>query len=444
MTSNDRDALLRLAIAPPADVVAPADLADAIYRDVLATPQRRALPGLGRLPWTPMAGPLVATLALLALLAVGLVIVALSQPHAPPILSNYHGGPDRAGVMAGPGPSGLVTIRWDVPRPGPLPFNTMPLPIGGRVLVADGSGVIAALDEATGAVEWERDLGAAILGAPAIASDLVFVGTEDGNVVAVDVATSAEAWRRALDDGAVMASLLVADGSLYAATDGGSLVALSPATGEELWRIDVGGAITRGGAYSNGFLYVGATDRGLAAIEIGTRSIRWRADLGRGEIGTPSVGEGRVYAGRGLSGTGTLHDLVAMDVRDGTIAWTFASPVGEQVHMGALAHGRVYATSEDGSATALDPATGAVVWSTPVGDRLTTPATVVGDVLFVASEPHSVTALDAATGRVLWSIDVTGKPTMPAIVDGLAFVGTDLGRVVALGGSGNGGPSTVP
>ncbi len=160
MTTNDRDDLIRLALTPPADVHAPADLGDTIYTEILATPQRRWPVGLGRFSWLPAPSPLLVTLGLLALLAVVLVIVALARPSTPAILTMYHGGPDRTGVMPGPGPGGNPEIAWDVARPGALPFNSMPLPAEGSLFVGDGSGVLASLDQATGAVLWELNVAA--------------------------------------------------------------------------------------------------------------------------------------------------------------------------------------------------------------------------------------------------------------------------------------------
>ena len=168
MNTSDRDLMIRLALTPSADVQAPADLGDSIYREIVRTPQRRGLVRLGRLGWLPTPSPLLATLALLALLIVGLLIAVLSRPAAPPALAMYHGGPDRTGVMPGPGPRDPVEIEWETSRNGALPFNSMPVPADGRLFVGDDSGVLAALDQDSGSVLWEEDVGSPIRGSPAI------------------------------------------------------------------------------------------------------------------------------------------------------------------------------------------------------------------------------------------------------------------------------------
>ena len=434
MTTNDRDAMIRLAIAPPIDVVAPADLGDAIYSEVLATPQRRGIVRLVRLGWVPAPSPLLLTIGLLALLAVGLVVAGLLRPPEPPLLSMYHGGPDRTGVMPGPGPTGDVAIAWTIPRTGAITFTSMPLPAGERVFVADLGGTLAALDPGTGTPIWEEDVGGAIYGAPALVDGLVVVGTEAGDVVAFTEA-GAEAWRQPLDAGAVLASPLVADGVIYAGTEHDRLFALAPTDGHVLWSIETGGAVTRGPAFADGTVYVGTAEGGFLAVDVATRTVRWPVELGAGEVGTPAVAGGRVYVARGIEGTEPTHDLVALDTRDGREVWSFPSPGGEQVHLGAIAHGRVYATSEDGSLYALDPETGSLLGTFRIGGRLTTLATVVGDVIYVGSSPDFVFAIDATTGSEIWHVGVEGDPTMAAVLGGRAYIGTSLGQVVAIAGS---------
>ena len=47
MNTSDRDLMIRFALTPPAEVHAPADLGDSIYREIVRTPQRRGLVRLG-------------------------------------------------------------------------------------------------------------------------------------------------------------------------------------------------------------------------------------------------------------------------------------------------------------------------------------------------------------------------------------------------------------
>ena len=44
MNTSDRDVMIRLALTPSADVQAPADLGDSIYREILRTPSPQDQP----------------------------------------------------------------------------------------------------------------------------------------------------------------------------------------------------------------------------------------------------------------------------------------------------------------------------------------------------------------------------------------------------------------
>ena len=91
--------------------------------------------------------------------------------------------------------------------------------------------------------------------------------------------------------------------------------------------------------------------------------------------------------------------------------------------------------------SALDPATGAILWQTPdpsAGPRATGPATVANGVVYVgtlaAPAPNNMFALDAANGAILWGFPSGGSVNSgPAVADGVLFWGTGYAGV----GSGN-------
>jgi len=347
----------------------------------------------------------------------------------------YHGGPDRTGVMPGPGPTGQPTIGWDVARGGAIPFSIMPIVASGHVIVADASGTLAALDEGTGRELWTAGLGTTTRSSPVLIDGLVIAATDAGTLIACNSRNGARAWQSTIGRDAITASLLVADGALYVGGGDQRLFRLDPRTGKQVWSADVGGPVTRGPAYAGGVIYVGSTGGRFSAINAATHRELWRAQLGPGEVGTPAVGDGRVYVGRGLQASAPPHDLVALDIRDGSFLWSFASPAGRQVHMGGLANGLAYAVSDDGNVYALDAATGSQRWNAHTDGSIGTLAGLVDDVVYVTSTDQTIRAFNARTGDQLWSIKVQGTPTMPAVIDGRVFVGTSLGRVVAIGGS---------
>lgn len=89
------------------------------------------------------------------------------------------------------------------------------------------SGFVVALDLATGAERWRRDLGAALLSSPAISGDTLYVGANDGRLYALDTSTGAVVWSFQVSASWVASSPAVSgntvvvgawDGNVYAFT----------------------------------------------------------------------------------------------------------------------------------------------------------------------------------------------------------------------------------
>lgn len=152
-----------------------------------------------------------------------------------------------------------------------------------------------------------------------------------------------------------------------------------------------------------------------------------------GDTGAPIAPGDWPQARRGAT---NLADGDALEVATGTAptpAWRYVAgaPI---VAPPAVLGNRVYVTDEDGNVTALDRATGEVVWT--YDSRLiagVTPAVSDG-LVFVVFRPGLVSALDADTGDVVWSRRLrTASLPSPTVVDGRLFVAeSDKSRLLAL------------
>ncbi|MDQ3938621.1 MAG: PQQ-binding-like beta-propeller repeat protein, partial [Chloroflexota bacterium] len=336
--SLDRDRIISLALSPEPTLSAPADLAERISQAVRETPQRRPLlptQVFRPLVPAPVLRMLLLTLLMLALLGFSLVI--LSRPPGPEAgVLMYHGGPERTGVLPGPGPAGEPFIAWQAVVAGPVPFSLMPIVADGRVIVGDQDGGVHALDETSGALLWTESLG--VRASPLIIGDLVLAGLDSGGVVAVRAADGREVWRFGTE-APVSASLVAVDETVYVASEDGIVHALDAASGEARWMHDVGETVNRGAAVSSGILYVVSYGGRFSAIDGATGEGLWRVELGPGEVSTPIVSGGRAYVGRSLDSD---PSLVALDVADGGQLWEFRSALRLQVRPGALASDQLY------------------------------------------------------------------------------------------------------
>lgn len=436
MNAHDRDMLIRAALTPRDDVHVPQDLSEDIYRTLQTTAQRRS-GALWPIRWlVPAASRGLWLVFIVSLLLAGLALALATRPPVPsllPLVTTFHGGPERTGVMPGPGPVPPVAIGWQVRLGGPVTFSLMPLTDGRVVWVGDGSGALTALNAETGANLWSAPNGSPITGSPVIVNGLLVAGADDGTVVALDVATGEERWQFSAR-AAVRASLVATGESIYAGADDGTVFALDPATGALQWEISVGGPVTRGPAIIDGVMYVGATGGRFSAIDLKTHDRLWMREFGPGGLGTPAVANGAVYTTTGLQDYGVPHELVALDVRDGSVLWKFSAPIDLPLFVGAVDEDFVYAVSEDFNVYALDIQTGEQRWLFGTQGSIGTVATLVDDAIYVSSADGAVYALDRMTGQERWRVVVEGTPTIPVVVGGRVIVGTDLGEVIAITG----------
>jgi eukaryotic-like serine/threonine-protein kinase len=436
---ESNDAIFQAALTPAAGYRVPAGLADEIHDALLATPQAKARPGwsIGGRRLAPVARTAWVLLVIAALLALVVAAVVLSsRPRpVPPGIPMYRGGPDRTGVMPGPGPAGAPVLLWQVTMKGTV--AVMPVVSGGTVYVADTSGMVVAMDEASHANRWTRQLGSPVNASPALAGDLLILGTDDGHVTALHAATGDVAWSKQEGPSVRAAPAIVGD-VVYVGSNDGNVYALDVATGDQRWATPLGGPVTRGVAVADGVVYAGATGGIFDALDAATGSMLWaRTDLGPGEVATPMVADGLVFVASGLLQIGPSDQITALDVQHGRTRWAFPAPDQQPLYGGAVANGAVYVSSNDGDVYRLDEQTGKVApgWPFHTGGGVGYLSGLVDGVLYIPSGDRSIYAVDVSAGKARWRFKVQGAPNVPAIIDGKLFVGTDLGKLVAIGGS---------
>jgi outer membrane protein assembly factor BamB len=439
------DEAIRAALSLPSDLRAPTDLAEEIQRAVAATPQRRS----SWLGWRPSGRQRVVlrmavAVALLALAAAAVLLLVGGRhesPAPPPTTTTYHGGPRRDGVMPGPGPSGVPRLAWATDAKGPFgPWS--PVVSAGAVYAGDQNGYVTALDEVTGTVRWQHDLGAADNGGLTLVNGLIVAGDDAGVVHALDAATGDERWRYAAL-GAVHSAAVAWNGLVIEASLGGDLVALDGGTGKLVWSVPTAGPVSRSIAEAGGTIFTGsggatASAPGtLAAWDAATGRSLWAAPLDPGNTTTVTTSDGRVFVGESLDlPAARVHHLEAFDARTGARLWAapFAAPTGTDLLIGAVAGGAVYAMATDGMMYALDAASGRLAWQVPIAPSQSPNGAVVDRVLYIATEDRQIHAFDIARHVEAWRVTIRGVPGAPAVVDGRMFVTTGAGQLVCLVG----------
>jgi outer membrane protein assembly factor BamB len=270
-----------------------------------------------------------------------------------------------------------------------------------------------------GGVKWAFKAGGPIVSSPVIAGDVVYITSLDRHIYAVDRETGAQKWTFE-SRMPIASSPAIANGTLFFVSSTGALAALDAATGSPKW------------------VFAAEYERRFEAPNLhgyppSRQTIPDAWDL---FVSSPAVAGGKVYFG---SGDGSVY---AVDEGTGVLQWKFQT--GDVVHASpAVVNGVVYVGSWDGNFYALDAETGARRWTFQGGQDpaihnqvgfQSSPAVVDG-VVYVGCRDAHVYALDAATGTKKWDYPTSKSwvNTTPAVRDGIVYVGTsDTARFMAL------------
>jgi outer membrane protein assembly factor BamB len=279
----------------------------------------------------------------------------------------------------------------------------------GRIFYASTTGVVGALDAATGAPLWQQPMpDASATGGPLVAENLVVVSTTDGGLRAFDVDTGEPVWARAgtaTTDPWHHGSIAFADGVIFSGFSDGSLTASRIQTGEVIW----------------------TTQLRVSANEA-AGGIVWAAPS------TPVVANGVVYVASYDPKIGFKGALVALDATTGAEVWRYSSrEPATAVSPPAVADGIVYVGGQDGTLTALDGATGQVQWQVVLPARLNEGPTIGGNTIYLSLADRSLIALDLHTHQLLWTVKSVGQLLGGPVVIGDSIYGVaGEGPIVAL------------
>jgi len=249
-----------------------------------------------------------------------------------------------------------------------------PVAVGGTVVVGARDESLTAYDAETGERRWRVDLGG-VPGAPVVAGDRVYVGTDAGRLATVAPGRAERCASRAL----VPATARL--------TKGGRPIPTAPAVDGETAYFFVDGRAED--AYSE-------RTAELVALDLASGAEQWRYAVETADpLAAPSVGDGVVYVSLG----GAVH---AVDASEGTREWRFATGF-DRPSRPAVGDGTVYVSAKN--VYALDAATGAEQWRyvNTYADRGTDRVprqdapVVAGDRVYVG-----LGALDAETGDRVW------------------------------------------
>jgi len=268
-------------------------------------------------------------------------------------------------------------------------------------------------------VKWTFHTSAAIVASPAIADGVVFIPSMDGHLYAIDQETGKEKWNFK-SSMPIASSPAVAGGLIYFVSSGGALDAIDVATGKVKWFLPT--------EYERKF-----EARNLHGYPSPAQTMPDPWDM---FTSSPAVANGKVFFG---SGDGSVY---AADAQTGVLQWKFRTQ--DVVHASpAVVGNTVYVGSWDSYLYAIDAETGQQKWAFKTGEDsaihnqvgFQSSPTVVDAVVYVGCRDAHVYAIDAVTGHEKWDYPTSKSWVIgtPAVRNGIVYVGTsDSSRFMAL------------
>jgi len=296
-----------------------------------------------------------------------------------------------------------------IPGVGTLPSLPSAWPAAGRD--ARHSSASDAVGPQSPAVRWKRDLGGRLTPGPVIGSDgSVLVATNSGILYALDPATGASRWR--FDVGAPFGSDLstsaavISGGTVLWPGPGAALFALSP-TGRLLWKQSFAGQVLSPAVAGLDRVYVADMAGHLTALTVAgaAHSTLWSIRVGHDvDYASPTVGpDGTVYTASGNSLV-AVHDTGS----SGSVVWTFTSTALVEVSNAVSPDGTVVLGTNGDREFGLAP-DGNPAWALDIGDYTYSSSAVAPDgTAYFGDNMGRLHVVDSRTGGVRHTIAPLG------------------------------------
>ena len=258
-----------------------------------------------------------------------------------------------------------------------------------------------ALEAASGAVRWEREIGAAVSANPAVSGDALIVGGSDGRLTALSRGDGEILWTSAPLGGAILGAAAANESSVFAASSDGVVTAASVSDGAARWAYETGGPIVGGVALDGDSVFAVSLDDWVYSLDAESGELNWRTEMGGGATSAPLVVDGKVLVGA-LDGR-----VYAMDAESGANEWSFYA--GASVSGGVAASGRaVFFGADDGFAYSVSLRNGSLNWRRRIGYDPTRAAPALDGGLLYISSGDVLRALDAESGDRAWWFQAGG------------------------------------
>ncbi len=285
---------------------------------------------------------------------------------------------------------------------------------------------------------WSFKTGFTVASTPAVWKDRFIIGNSSGFITCYALSDGKSLWTYKTG-GAIYSTPASADGRVVVGSTDGNIYCLDINTGKLAWKLATESPVVAAAVVWDGIVYIGGSDRRFRAIDLKTGSVRWVFEGLNGFVETKPLIDGDLI----VFGAWDTY-LYALSTNDGTLQWKWwnGNP-GVLLSPAAVwpvaSRGKIFVAAPDRFLTAIEAATGRMVWRT---NQFTVRETVGisedGERVYARCMRDTVVAFSAssATPLPLWVSDCGYgydiDPSMPVEKDGTVFFGTKNGLVYAL------------
>jgi len=331
-----------------------------------------------------------------------------------------------------------LTLKWQYKTEGKI--LSSPSVANGKVFIGSRDNQLYALDATSGDIVWKFETEKWIDSSPAVDEAQVYFTSRDGHLYCVNIADGSLKWKHNTG-GSDFSSPVISDGKVFAGAGFPTnlIYAVDQETGQRLWQKEAEQAVYSSPALWGNNVYIGANDSKIYCLNKSTGELVWEYKT-RGGIymASPVIDGDKVYIAAGDSDWSVLclkadtGELVwEHEIEDIQVTPTYVSSVAASGDSIFVVSG--YAVQY---LYCLNASSGVLKWkkelSSAVRYGFSSSACLAEDIVYVVSAKGQLTALDMATGTLIWEHDMAEDVLSScAISNSVLYVGTLDGTVYA-------------
>ncbi|MDQ7822441.1 MAG: PQQ-binding-like beta-propeller repeat protein [Candidatus Eremiobacteraeota bacterium] len=321
----------------------------------------------------------------------------------------------------GRGPSPPLAIKWSTAVPPSSQYFLTPCE--DELLPLSDKGILCSLDYGTGRVIRKENLNINPV-APIIIDTSLYI-CSSSTQLAVKLPELSKRWEFRTKS-MVLSSPNYVNDAICSISYDGFLMFINPDDGKPISMENVNAKVISTCVFDDANIYIPTLTGSMVAITIEDRTIAWQQNTKASITAAPSMYGGVIFSGN------TKGNLFAFNAEDGEILW-------ESILKGSISQSPrvigdlVIAASTGGDIAAFQRGDGTPVWSVTFKPGFESLFTVTDEHVYAVNPEHSVLTIEVATGAVLNSCYLGEKINcVPLVYNDSLYVSLSSGKILAL------------